>query len=90
MEQLTSILQNEPGIQYQGINADDETEFYPVQGMIFGYFMRGRYDKPMTITQDNIRGVLGFDFNNPYYRIVQDVLNEGVDSVQVMRLVEPE
>ncbi|MDR6630362.1 hypothetical protein J2X86_002417 [Acinetobacter lwoffii] len=88
MTELTSILQNEPGIQYQGIDAeDDETESYPVQGVIFGYFMRGRYDKPMTITQDNIRGILGFDFNNPYYRVVQDVLNEGVPSVQVMRLM---
>ena len=88
MTEITSILQNESGIQYQGIDVeDDETESYPVQGVIFGYFIRGRYDKPMTITQENIRGVLGFDFNNPYYRVVQDVLNEGVQSVQVMRLM---
>lgn len=89
MTQLTTILENESGFQYGGVkDGSTETGYYPIQGLIVGYFRRGRFDKPMTITQANIRGVLGFDFQNPYYRIVQDVLNEGIPSVQVLRLLK--
>lgn len=83
----TEILANESGIQYQGIdNAESETDAYPIQALIAGFFDRGRFDKPMIINQDNIRGMLGHDVKNPYYLAVQDILDSGVPSIQVLRL----
>lgn len=55
-------------------------------GLIIGRFKRGRTDKPSVITQDNIRGELGYEPNNPDYIAVQDCLDTGVPSVQVLRV----
>lgn len=89
MTQFTKILDQEPGIQFDGVHsADNENTSYPITGLIVGYFRRGRFDKPMTITEKNIRGVLGHDSRNPYYRMVRDVLDSGRDSIQVLRLPE--
>lgn len=87
MSNLTTILENESGIQYQGVkDASSRTGSYPVVGLIVGQFKRGRYDKPMTITNENIRAQLGYDPSNPYYVAVQDALNTGVPSIQVLRI----
>lgn len=55
-------------------------------GLIIGRFKRGRTDLPTVITQGNIRGELGYDPTNPDYIAVQDCLDTGVPSVQVLRL----
>ena len=86
MTYSTDDLKNEAGIQFDEvilIGEDDK----PVVGLLTGQFKRGRVDKPMTITQENIRSVLGYDPRNPDYVAVVDVLNFGIPSVQVMRLI---
>ncbi|MBU3847777.1 MAG: DUF285 domain-containing protein [Candidatus Acinetobacter avistercoris] len=95
MTNVTTILGDESGIQYQGVNdASSSTGTYPIIGLIVGKFKRGRFDKPMLINNGNIKAALGFDPENPDYVAVQDALSEGVASVQVLRLVagynEPE
>ena len=99
MVNITTIIDQESGIQYQGVeDRSSRTGTYPVIGLITGKFRRGRFDKPMTITNENIRAQLGYDPTNPYYIAVQDVLSAGVPSVQVLRVgqatnevpVEPE
>lgn len=89
MTNVTTILSNESGIQYQGVHdASSSTGTYPVIGLIVGTFLGGRTDKPMTITNANIKAILGFDPSNPHYTAVQDVLNSGVPSVQVLRVAD--
>lgn len=84
----TQILGEAPGIQYQ--KKTDKTETKTNQSLtdsiIIGRFMRGRFDAPMTIHKGNIRGELGYEPNNPDYRCVQDILERGVPSVQVLRV----
>jgi hypothetical protein len=55
--------------------------------MVVGFFKRGRLDRPMTITKSNIRGLLGYDPKNLDYVSVQDALDTGVPSIQVMRII---
>ena len=87
MTNITTIIDQESGIQYQGVeDRSSRTGTYPVIGMIAGQFRRGRFDKPMTITNENIKAQLGYDPTNPHYMAVQDVLSSGVPSVQVLRL----
>lgn len=87
MQQVTPILDNESAIQYQGVkDSSSRTGTYPVVGLMIGTFKRGRFDKPMTITNGNIRAQLGYDPKNPSYIAVQDVLASGVPSVQVLRV----
>ena len=87
MTYVTEILDDEVGIQYQGVkDSSGRTGSYPITGLMTGIFKRGRFDKPMTITNANIRGMLGYDLKNPYYVAVQDALNSGVPSVEVLRL----
>lgn len=86
MTQFTTILDQESGIQFDGVRDSGEENNQPIHGLIVGKFRRGRFDRSMTITEKNIRGVLGHDSKNPYYRMVQDVLNSGVDSIQVLRV----
>ena len=87
MPHETEILANESGIQYQGVNdASSVTGDYPIQGLMTGIFKRGRFDRPMTIHKGNIKAMLGFEPKNPYYLAVQDALDSGVPSVQVLRL----
>ena len=87
MTYVTEILADESGIQYQGVkDKTGSTGTYPITGLITGKFRRGRFDKPMTITNANIRAMLGYDPKNPSYTAVQDALNSGVPSVQVLRV----
>ena len=68
MTHVTEILDQEPGIQYQGVkDKSGGTGTYPIIGLIVGQFKRGRFDKPMTITNANIKGMLGYDPQNPCY-----------------------
>ena len=84
----TKILGEAVGIQRQDII--DRTEEQTADGLtgavILGRFKRGRVDAPMFIHQGNIRGQLGYDPKNPDYIAVQDCLDTGVPSVQVLRL----
>lgn len=84
----TQILGEAPGIQYQ--KKTDKTETKTNQSLtdtvIIGRFMRGRFDKPMTIHKGNIRGELGYEPNNPDYICVRDTLEREVPSVQVLRV----
>ena len=87
MPHETEILANESGIQYQGVNdASSVTGEYPIQGLMTGIFKRGRFDRPMTIHKSNIKAMLGHEPKNPYYNAVQDALETGVPSVQVLRI----
>ena len=84
----TKILGEAVGIQRQDII--DQTEEQLADSLssaaILGRFKRGRLDKTMAIHQGNIRGQLGYDPKNPDYIAVQDCLDTGVPSVQVLRL----
>ena len=84
----TKILGEAVGIQRQDIL--DRTEEQTAEGLtgavILGRFKRGRVDAPMAIHQGNIRGQLGHDPKNPGYIAVQDCLDAGVPSVQVLRI----
>ncbi|MGE9818252.1 hypothetical protein ACQP6V_08675 [Acinetobacter baumannii] len=84
----TQILGEAPGIQYQ--KKTDKTETKTNQSLtdtiIIGRFTRGRFDAPMTIHKGNIRGELGYEPNNPDYRCVQDALDRGIPSVQILRV----
>lgn len=84
----TKILGEAVGIQRQDII--DQTEEQLADSLssatILGRFRQGRLDKPMTIHQGNIRGQLGYDPKNPDYIAVQDCLDAGVPSVQVLRI----
>lgn len=77
------------GVQHNGIVDKTETSRSGMGDLLMvGYFKRGRVDKPMTIHLGNIRGQLGYDPNNADYIAVQAILDTGVPSVQVMRVVD--
>ncbi|MGA8882810.1 MAG: hypothetical protein WB445_04215 [Acinetobacter sp.] len=84
----TKILGEAVSIQRQDIL--DRTEEQTAEGLtgavILGRFKRGRVDAPMAIHQGNIRGQLGHDPKNLDYIAVQDCLDMGVPSVQVLRI----
>ncbi|WP_228268171.1 hypothetical protein [Acinetobacter sp. TUM15113] len=82
------ILGEAVGIQSQGTIDKTEEQIAPslVSALIIGQFKRGRIDKPMVIHQGNIRGQLGHDPQNHFYNAVQDCLDTGVPSVQVLRI----
>lgn len=84
----TKILGEAVGIQNQGIIDRTETQTNDglTSAIITGRFKRGRVDKPMTIHQGNIRGQLGYEPTNIDYQAVQDCLDTGVPSVQVLRV----
>lgn len=84
----TRILGEAIGIQSQGIvdHTETLTNERLTSAVFVGQFMRGRFDKPMTIHNGNIRGQLGHEPQNPYYIAVQDCLDTGVPSVQVLRI----
>ena len=52
----------------------DKTASNPTQSatnaLLIGRFRRGRIDKPMTITGQNIKSELGFEPDNPFYQAV--------------------
>ena len=86
----TKILGEAVGIQRQDIidGTEEQTADGLTGAVILGRFKRGRFDAPMEIHQGNIRGQLGYDSKNPDYIAVQDCLDTGVPSVQVLRVKE--
>ena len=70
------LLGEAVGIQFTGTR--DETGTNPIlgltDGLIVGQFRRGRMDKPMRITQQNIRAELGYDKESVFYQAVQAAL----------------
>jgi hypothetical protein len=89
MPHITTILGNEPGIQYQGVtDKTGSTGSTSINNIFIGKFKRGRLDKPMTITKANIRGMLGYDPKNLDYVAVQDALDTNIESIQVLRVSE--
>ena len=84
MSQNFTPLDHEVGNQYFD---QDFIEDKPVINNLYtGQFRRGRLDKPMTITLENIRAVLGHDIRNKDYVSVRDILDSGVESIQVLRI----
>lgn len=89
MPEITSVLGNEPGIQYDRPNdKTGGTGTAPINNVIVGIFKRGHTDKLMNITKQNIRAILGYQPENPFYVAVQDALDTNVPSVKVARIVD--
>ena len=84
----TKILGEAVGIQSQGVvdRTETRTNVGLTSAIIIGQFKRGRVDHPMTIHNGNILAQLGYEPNNPYYMAVQDCLDTGVPSVEVLRV----
>ena len=84
----TKILGEAVGIQSQGVvdRTETRTNVGLTSAIIIGQFKRGRVDRPMVIHNGNILAQLGYEPNNPYYMAVQDCLDTGVPSVQVLRV----
>lgn len=59
-------------------------------GLIIGFFKRGRTDKAMLIDQTTIRSRLGYEPKNLSYQAVQDALDTGISSVWVLRVSNSE
>nr|WP_314367196.1 hypothetical protein [uncultured Acinetobacter sp.] len=89
MPQITNVLENESGIQYDRPNdKTGSTGIAPINNVIVGKFKRGRTDQLLNITKQNIRAVLGFDPTNLSYVAVQDALDTNIPSVKVLRVVD--
>ena len=90
MATTQKLLGEAVGIQFTGTR--DETGTNPIlgltDGLIVGQFRRGRTDKPMRITQQNIRAELGYEPNNRFYQAVQNTLDyfPHVDVLRVNKL----
>ena len=89
MATTQKLLGEAVGIQFTGTR--DETGTNPIlgltDGLIVGRFRRGRTDKPMRITQQNIRAELGYDKESVFYQAVQAALDQ-FPFVWVLRVVE--
>ncbi len=87
MALTVQVLGEAPNIQFSGVQ--DRSGTTPILGvvnaLIVGMFRRGRFDKPMRITQSNICSELGYEPNNPDYQAVQDVIDK-YGSVYVLRV----
>lgn len=72
------VLGEAPNIQFTGVQ--DRSGTTPILGvvnaLIVGKFRRGRVDKPVRITQSNIRKELGYEPNNADYQAVQGLLDQ--------------
>lgn len=89
MPHITSVLGNEPGIQYDRPNdKTGGTGTAPINNVIVGSFKRGRTDQMMDITKQNIRAKLGYEPDNPDYVAVQDALDTNIPSVKVIRIAD--
>ncbi|MFX7111995.1 hypothetical protein ABTI33_09675 [Acinetobacter baumannii] len=88
MSNTTKVLREQAGIQYQGVQ--DKSEADPrdtLSNAVFtGVFKRGRFDKPIKITSNNIRAKLGYDPSNLTYMAVEDCLKTGTPFVWVLRV----
>jgi len=87
MVQTVKVLGEAPNIQFSGV--EDKSGTNPIlgvtNGLISGTFRRGRLDKPMRITNANIRAELGYDNDSPFYQAVQNDLDT-FDFVWVQRI----
>ena len=87
MATTKKLLGEAVGIQFTGTR--DETGTNPIlglnNGLIVGRFRRGRMDKPMRITQQNIRAELGYDKESVFYQAVQNAL-DNFPHVDVLRV----
>ena len=87
MVQTVKVLGEAPNIQFSGV--EDKSGTNPIlggaNGLISGTFRRGRLDKPMRITNANIRAELGHDKDSPSYQAVQNALDT-FDFVWVQRI----
>jgi hypothetical protein len=89
MPHKTTLLGPEAGIQYQGTrDSSSSKDSQLINDVYVGKFRRGRFDRPMNITAKNIRTVLGYDPRNLDYAAVQDALNTGINSLQVLRITD--
>lgn len=90
MTQTVNVLGQSVAVQFSGV--EDRSGVTPIVGnsigLIVGSFRRGRIDKPMYITNSNIRGELGYEPNNRYYQAVQNALDD-FRFVWVMRVENP-
>jgi len=87
MVQTVKVLGEAPNIQFSGV--EDKSGTNPIlgvtNGLISGTFRRGRLDKPMRITNANIRAELGYDKDSPFHQAVQNALDT-FDFVWVQRI----
>lgn len=89
---VTTILGQEVGVQYQGVQDKTNVQNYGNQSnllMIVAGVPRGLTDKVMTITGENMVAKLGQQKDNLYLQAVGDTLNTGVPSLMVLRVAEP-
>lgn len=89
MSYVTTHLDDESGIQYQGVQ--DKTNINQIGNlsnmlMLAEDLPRGRMDKEMTITKANIRAVIGSEKNNLTVQAIEDALDTGVPSVKILRV----
>lgn len=85
----TTILGQEVGIQYQGVQDKTSLQQYGNQSnilMIVENVPRGRTDKIMNIGHENMVSTLGKEKDNLYLQAVEDAINTGVPSVAVLRV----
>jgi len=89
---VSKVLGAQAGIQYSGVS--DKSEADPtvqlLNGVIFGRFKRGRFDKPFKVTSESIRAKLGYDPTNKDYVAVEDALANGAPFVWVIRVLNLE
>lgn len=88
MSYVSESLDGESGIQYTGIDTHQKNNISPLTNMLMlvENVPRGRVDKAMTVTLENMNLILGRQVGNLYLKAVQDSLNVGVSSVQVLRV----
>ncbi|WP_337081495.1 hypothetical protein [Acinetobacter pittii] len=87
---VTKVLQEQTGIQYQGVQ--DKSEADPrdslSNALFSGVFKRGRFDKPFKVTKETLRAKIGYDPENPYYVAVEDALEDGAPYIFLQRIGE--
>lgn len=88
MSHVTTNLGDESGIQYDGIENHQENSLSKLTNMLMLVedVPRGRLDKAMTVTLENKNLVLGRQAGNLYLKAVEDALEVGVSSIQVLRV----
>ncbi|WP_151765800.1 hypothetical protein [Acinetobacter colistiniresistens] len=89
MSYVTTQLDDESGIQYQGVQ--DKTDINQIGNMANMLMLvedipRGRLDGSMTITKANKTAMLGQEKGNLYLQAVDDALDQNVPSIQVLRV----
>lgn len=85
----TTILGQEVGIQYQGVQDKTNLQQFGNQSnllMIVENLPRGRDDKIINISDENLVSALGREKDNLYLQAVQDAVFTGVPSVAVLRV----